>query len=215
MTFYAARDPYTAPNFDSSALIVIDVQNDFLDDGPLGVAGTADRLGELERLTKLYRRAGRPIVHVIRLYQGEDVDTVRRSRFEAGQRVVQPHTEGADIPQRLLPVEVRLKPEQLMTGEPQRVGELEFVVWKPRWSAFHRTNLDAILRGLGVDTVVIAGCNFPNCPRASLFDATELDYRAVVVTDATSAVTAERIEDMQQIGVIPVRVADLEDAFFG
>ncbi len=209
------RDPHTTPHLDSAALVVIDVQNDFLDDGPLGVAGTKDRLSEIERLTKVFRRAGRPIVHAIRLYHGEDVDTVRRTRFDAGERVVQPHTEGADIPRSLLPVDVRLKPEQLMNGEAQRIGEQELVVWKPRWSAFHRTNLDAILRGLGVDTVVVAGCNFPNCPRASLFDATELDYRAAIVTDATSAVTPERISDMVAIGVVPLTVDELEKGFFG
>ena len=209
-----AVDPHTAPNFGSAALVVIDVQNDFLDDGPLGVAGTKDRLAEIERLVKLFRRAGRPIVHAIRLYEGQDVDTVRRTRFTAGERVVQPHTPGADIPPRLLPVEVRLKPEQLMGGEPQRIGEQELVLWKPRWSAFHRTNLDAILRGLGVDTVVVAGCNFPNCPRATLFDATELDYRAAIVTDATSAVTGERLDDMVKIGVVPLIVDDVEREFF-
>jgi nicotinamidase-related amidase len=208
-------DKHIAPHFESSALVIIDVQNDFLDDGPLGVAGTKERLGELERLTKLYRRAGRPIFHVVRLYTGGDVDTVRRSEFEAGVRLVQPHTEGADIPVRLLPHEVTLKPEQLMAGDVQRVSDREFIVWKPRWSAFHRTNLDALLRVLGVDTVVVAGCNFPNCPRATLFDATELDYRAAVVTDATSGVSQERIDDIQPIGVIPIELEDVEAALFG
>lgn len=208
-------DKHIAPHFESSALVIIDVQNDFLDDGPLGVAGTKERLGELERLTKLYRRAGRPIFHVVRLYTGGDVDTVRRSEFEAGVRLVQPHTEGADIPVRLLPHEVTLKPEQLMTGDVQRVSDREFIVWKPRWSAFHRTNLDALLRVLGVDTVVVAGCNFPNCPRATLFDATELDYRAAVVTDATSGVSQERIDDIKPIGVIPIELEDVEAALFG
>lgn len=215
MSHLTTIDKHIAPHFDSSALVIIDVQNDFLDDGPLGVVGTKERLGELERLTKLYRRAGRPIFHVVRLYTGGDVDTVRRSEFEAGVRLVQPHTEGADIPVRLLPHEVTLKPEQLMTGDVQRLSDREFVLWKPRWSAFHRTNLDALLRVLGVDTVVVAGCNFPNCPRATLFDATELDYRAAVVTDATSGVSAERIEDIKPIGVIPLTIEDVEAAFYG
>lgn len=195
--------------------MIIDVQNDFLDDGPMGVVGTKERLGELERLTKIYRRAGRPIFHVVRMYQGGDVDTVRRTEFAAGLRLVQPHTEGADIPVRLLPHEVTLKPEQLMSGDVQRVSDREFILWKPRWSAFHRTNLDALLSVLGVDTVVVAGCNFPNCPRATLFDATELDYRAAVVTDATSGVSEERVNDIKPIGVVPIMLEDVEKAFFG
>ena len=74
-------------------------------------------------------------------------------------------------------------------------------MWKPRWSAFHRTPLDDHLRRLGVDTVVLAGCNFPNCPRATLFDASQRDYRVVVVEDATSRVTPERLADAVALGV--------------
>ena len=53
----------------------------------------------------------------------------------------------------------------------------------------------------GVDTVVLAGCNFPNCPRATLFDASQRDYRVVVVEDATSRVTPERLADTVALGV--------------
>ena len=34
-------------------------------------------------------------------------------------------------------------------------------------------------RALGVDTIVVAGCNLPNCPRATLFEASERDFRTV------------------------------------
>jgi nicotinamidase-related amidase len=48
---------------------------------------------------------------------------------------------------------------------------------------------------------VLAGCNFPNCPRATLFDASQRDYRVVVVEDATSGVTPERLADAVALGV--------------
>jgi nicotinamidase-related amidase len=82
------------------------------------------------------------------------------------------------------------------------------VLWKPRWSAYHRTPLDEHLRELGVDTVVVAGCNFPNCPRATVFDASERDYRVVVVPDATSQVTPERLADARALGVRAVSAAE-------
>jgi nicotinamidase-related amidase len=74
-------------------------------------------------------------------------------------------------------------------------------MFKPRWSAFYRTDLDRHLHDLAVTTVVVAGCNLPNCPRATLFDASERDYRSVLVTDATSQATPQRLHDLELIGV--------------
>ena len=60
---------------------------------------------------------------------------------------------------------------------------------KPRWGAFYETPPHALLRELGVDTVIVAGCNLPNCPRATLVEASERDYRTVLArsprTDGT------------------------------
>lgn len=192
----------TAPHFEFSALLVIDTQVDFLDGGASPIAGTSDRLPEMAQLVKAYRSAGRPIVHVIRLYDGDDVDLVRRAAVQDGARIVRPGSDGARIAAPLLPdSEVELDSDALLAGELQHVGKHEVVMWKPRWSAFYRTSLDEYLREVGVDTVVVAGCNFPNCPRATIFDASERDYRVVVAQDATSQVTAERLADAVQLGV--------------
>ena len=201
---------YLDPHWSTSALIVVDVQNDFVD----SVAHTREVLPSIERLTRLFRAASRPIVHVVRSYAaGEsDVDLVRRSSIEAGNAPVQPGTDGAQIPAELLPSGVALDWELLRAGTPQSVGADEWVLYKPRWSAFHRTRLDDVLRGLRVDTVIVAGCNLPNCPRATLFDASELDYRTVLVTDATSQVTTERLADLELIGVRLLAVDDVARA---
>ncbi|WP_425584404.1 isochorismatase family protein, partial [Tsukamurella soli] len=73
-----AEPDYTAPQWDSSALLVIDVQHDFVT-GPSAVAGTADRIPALARLVAAFRGARRPIVHVVRMYApgGSDVDAPR------------------------------------------------------------------------------------------------------------------------------------------
>ena len=83
----------------------------------------------------------------------------------------------------------------------QSVGKREVVLFKPRWSGFYRTGLEEWLRREGCDTVVVAGCNLPNCPRATLFDASQRDFRAVLVTDAVSETTEERLADLERIGV--------------
>lgn len=203
-------DAFTEPHLATSALLVVDTQADFLDDGAAAVAGTSAVLPELARLVAAYRAAGRPIVHVVRLYAGDDVDLVRRAAVRAGAPLVRPGSAGARVAPGLLPApEIELDGEALLAGHLQRVGPGEVVLWKPRWSAFHRTPLDDHLRQLGVDTVVVAGCNFPNCPRATVFDASERDYRVVVVPDATSQVTPERLADAEALGVRAVSAAEV------
>lgn len=195
---------YLAPHFDHAALLIVDTQNDFID-GAMPVAGTQQVLPRLAELAAQFRVAGRPIVHVIRLYEpgGSDVDVVRRAEIEAGAKVVAPGSAGAGIPAVLLPEDqtIALQPRTLLSGQPQQLSEHEAIMYKPRWSAFYRTDLESWLRARAVDTVVVAGCNLPNCPRATLFDASERDLRTVLVTDAVSQTTPERLADLQLIGV--------------
>ncbi|MFT4200907.1 cysteine hydrolase family protein [Gordonia sp. (in: high G+C Gram-positive bacteria)] len=201
---------HLSPQWASSALVLIDVQRDFVD-GPSAIPGTAEKVDAMARVLDAFRGAHRPIVHVVRSYRaGEsDVDSVRRAAVESGSAAVQPGSDGARIPSALVDAEPDW--ELLRSGRPQTVGADELVLYKPRWSAFHRTNLDGILRDRGVTTVVVAGCNLPNCPRATLFDATERDYRAVLVTDATSQTTPERLADLELIGVRLCTVAEVVD----
>lgn len=205
---------YLAPRFSSSALVLIDVQNDFLDGGASPVEGTTDVVPALERLVAGYRGAGLPVVHVVRFYEpgDSDVDLVRRKRIEHGEMVVAPGTAGAEIAQSLLPRGTSLDAATLRAGQAQEVGEREAILFKPRWSAFYRTVLEEWLRKRDVDTVVVAGCNLPNCPRATLFDATERDFRSVLVLDAVSQATGERLADLEAIGV---RVLDTGSVIAG
>ena len=211
-----AQDDFTAPHFDSSALLVIDVQADFLDGGAWTVAGTSGRLPRMTELVAAYRAAGRPIVHVVRLYDGDDVDLVRRAAVRGGAPMTRPGSPGAQIAPQLLPEPgLALDAGALLAGKLQELGDGEAVMWKPRWSAFHRTPLDDHLRRLGVDTVVLAGCNFPNCPRATFFDASQRDYRVVVVEDATSRITPERLADAVAIGVRALPTDEVVRRVFG
>ncbi len=151
-------------------------------------------------------------MHVARLYVpgGTDTDLPRRAEILAGRKIAAPGSDGAQIPAELLPNGERLDPELLLAGGFQQVGPAEHILFKPRWSAFYRTGLEEHLRSQAVSTVVVAACNLPNCPRATLFDASERDYRAVIVEDATSQVTPERLHDLTLIGVNVTDVASVE-----
>ena len=82
----------------------------------------------------------------------------------------------------------------------------DYVLVKPRFSAFFHTGLDLILRRLGVQTVLLAGTTTPNCIRTTCYDAISLDYDAVVPSDCTSSVTdavqAANLADMQRVGAV-------------
>lgn len=200
---------YTSIEWDHVALIVIDVQNDFVD-GAMPVPGTTDVLPQLTRLVDAFRDAGRPTVHAIRLYEpgSSDADPIRRDAIEQGAQIVAPNTQGAQIPASITGRPVQLDVTKLLAGTPQNIGDHEVVVYKPRWSAFHRTPLEDWLRERQVTSVLVAGCNLPNCPRATLFDATERDLRAGVVTDAVSQTTPDRLADLALIGVRQLTVED-------
>jgi nicotinamidase-related amidase len=194
---------YTAPKWASAALVVIDFQVEFMDGGALPVPGTSEVVGPVAALATAFRAAGRPIAHVVRLYQpgGSDIDLPRRAAVEAGAEIVAPGSAGSQIPADVLPGPALLDPEVLLKGEPQQLAADEAIFFKPRWSAFHRTGLEPWLRERAVTTVVLAGCNLPNCPRATLFDASERDFRTVLITDAVSQTSAERLADLRAIGV--------------
>ena len=58
---------YTDPDWENSALVTIDAQNDFTLPGAPSAAGSVDLLPTLRSLVAAFRDAGRPIFHVVRL----------------------------------------------------------------------------------------------------------------------------------------------------
>lgn len=198
-------DEYTRPNPDRAALLTIDVQNDFtLPGAPAKIEGTAEKVPRMRRLVERFRSADAPVVHVVRLYRsdGSNVDRCRRGAIESGDEIVQPGNDGAELVEELKPTpETRLDAETLLDEGIQQVGSREWVMYKPRWSAFHRTGLDDFLASRSIDTVVVCGCNFPNCPRATVYEASQRDYRIVFVADATSRTYERGLSELEDIGV--------------
>jgi nicotinamidase-related amidase len=95
-----------------------------------------------------------------------------------------------------------LNTDVLLSGQPQEAGPGEWVMFKPRWGAFYRTTLEERLRALDVDTVVICGCNFPNCPRTTIYEASERDLEIIFVSNATSGVYERGLEELRSLGVV-------------
>jgi nicotinamidase-related amidase len=197
-------DPYTQPRSGSAALVLIDVQRDFYaDDAPLPIEGTKTAIPAMARLATEFRDRALPIVHVVRLYRadGSNADLVRKQAIEKGARYAVPGSVGSQIAEELLPNPVELDHELLLSGELQQVGPREHVIYKPRWGAFYQTKLEQHIRDTGSDTLVFAGCNFPNCPRTSIYEASERDFRIVLVSDALSGLDDRGVKESRAMGV--------------
>lgn len=196
---------YTDPNISKSALITIDTQNDFtLDGAPAQITGTAEVIPNMTRLLVSYRKTGMLIIHVVRLYlpDGSNVDLCRKQIIEEGKGIVAPESDGAELVDGLKPdVSTKLNADILLKGELQQIGTNEFVMYKSRWGAFYGTVLEKFLKEREVNTVVFTGCNYPNCPRTSIYEASERDFRVVLVKDAVSRLSPKDEEEMQNIGV--------------
>jgi nicotinamidase-related amidase len=211
-------DGHTAPRFEAAALVTIDVQRDTLDGRPLEIPGTSTALAAMARAADAFRAAGRPIVHVVRLYREDasNVDLCRRELVEGGARILAPGDEGAELAPGLAPSGAPgLDAEVLLAGELQPLGPAEWAMYKPRWGAFFQTPLEDHLRGLGVDTLAFCGANFPNCPRTSIYEASERDFRIVVAPDAVSGIYDRGRAELEGIGVVMMDAAALADATLG
>ncbi|MEV4512647.1 isochorismatase family cysteine hydrolase [Dactylosporangium sp. NPDC049525] len=206
----AAADPWLRPQWDKAALLTIDTQVDFVEGGASPIPGTAAVVPAVASIAAAFRAAGRPIVHVVRLYQGDDVDLARRTLLDGGAPIVRPGTPGSQVvPQLLPPAAPDLDPAALLDGGLQQLGPGEWAMWKPRWGAFYRTDLERFLRQLDVSTVVVAGCNFPNCPRAAVIEASERDFRIVIAADAISGVDDRHLQEAGRLGALHTTTAGI------
>ncbi|MDD1729218.1 MAG: cysteine hydrolase [Methanospirillum sp.] len=183
------------------ALLLIDMQNDFvLDEKPLQVKGARMVIPRICAVLEKFRARSLPVFHVVRVHRpdGSDVEIMRQELFRKSPFAVE-GTSGAAVIDELAP----------LPGE--------YLLPKIRMSAFIGTGLDLTLRTLGVDSVVVAGIQTPNCIRTTVFDAIAHNYHTCLVTDATAAQTEEihlqNVRDMENIGVRLIESAAIESLF--
>lgn len=194
---------YTEPNYSSSAVITIDTQCDTLDGQSLEIPGTSAALPNIKMILDAYREKRRPIVHIVRIYKkdGSNVDLCRKEAIENGAKMLLEGSSGCELASKMFQTNVYLDSALLLSGKVQKISDHESVIYKPRWGAFYKTALESHLKKLGVNTLVFAGCNFPNCPRTSIYEASERDFKIVLVENAISGLYQRGEEEMLNIGV--------------
>ena len=180
-------------NTTRSAFIIIDMENGFIDPAsPLCIAGAAATVPALASAIEAAREKGIPVFYVKRIYRpdGSDVENTRYECWRSAENVLAPGSAGPcsiEDPAALAP-----RPE-------------DYIIIKPRFSAFFQTELDLILRRLGVRNIILTGTTTPNCIRTTAYDGISLDYNVIALGDCCSSQTPEiqraNIEDMARIGV--------------
>ena len=160
----------------TSAVLVIDMQNDFCcDDGVHGHRGSDLRWVQavVEPTERLLEEARRRSVPVIFVRTHHDRWSDRESTYLRDSRVgilhhVQPNAWGSEF--------YRLRPR-----------EDEYVLTKRRYSAFFGTELEILLRNLGTRTLILAGVATNVCVETTARDACMRDFDVVVVRECVAA----------------------------
>lgn len=154
-----------------TAMIVVDMENDFVaEDAPLETPAAREMVPRLAEALRTCRDSGIRVIYTAHEHRrdGSDLGLFSHIPLLAQGEALAEGTPGVEIYPEIAP----------------QPGE--HVIRKHRFSGFFGTDLDMILRGWGVDTVIISGTTTENCCHATARDALFRDYKVVFLSDATA-----------------------------
>jgi ureidoacrylate peracid hydrolase len=188
----AARPSPQSMRTDRTAVIVVDMQNDFASPGGMfdragiDVQGIQAIVAPTAALLDAARAAGVVIVYLKMGFQPDLSDIgapasptwLKHVPFEVGAEVLAPD----GTPSRILIRE---------TWNTDIVDELrphdgDVVLYKNRYSGFYRTDLDRQLQAREIDTLIVVGATTSVCVESTVRDAMFRDHRCLVVEDCTA-----------------------------
>jgi nicotinamidase-related amidase len=170
-----------------TALVIIDMQNDFCSPGGFGeklgndITLTRAIIPVIQQLLQAARNAGIVIVHT-REGHLPDLSDCPPAKLERSRR------QGAGIGN------VGPMGRILVRGEPGHriVSELtphegELVIDKPGKGAFYKTELEHLLEQNNIESLLLCGVTTHVCVHTTLREANDRGYRCLVLEDATAA----------------------------
>jgi len=159
-----------------AALLVIDLQRDFAtQESSFYCPGCHEMLPGVVKLITACRTAGVPVIYTKEVHRAGGIDLGReRTPGEPEHCVLD--TPGVELIEEVTPT------------------PNDFVVSKPRYSAFLGTDLGFVLNGLGVrpgDTLIICGAATDVCVHYTAVDAHQRDYWIKIVEDCCAGTNPE------------------------
>jgi nicotinamidase-related amidase len=187
VTAIIPAEPAAVPiDWARTALVIIDMQRDFLEPGGFGealgndVSRLAAAVEPCRSVLAAARRAGLFVVHTREGHE-PDLSDAPRSKLERG--APQMRIGDAGPMGRIL---VRGEPgHAIIDGLAPQDGEP--VIDKPGKGAFYSTDLDALLREHGVDTLLVGGVTTEVCVNTTVREANDRGYRCVVLADCCAS----------------------------
>lgn len=173
-------------NLEETALIVIDMQKDFLYRGGYGESLGNDpehlrrTIAPIQRLLAAARESGLLIIHTREghLPDLSDCPPTKLNRWPPGRRIGDPGPMG-----RIL---IRGEAGHAIIDEVAPLPD-EIVVDKPGKNAFHKTDLEAILRARGIINVLFAGVTTDVCCSTTISGANDMGFNAMCIADGLAA----------------------------
>jgi nicotinamidase-related amidase len=170
----------------STALLVIDMQRDFLEPGGFGemlgndVGVLRRAVAPARRVLDAVRAAGLRVIHTREGHRPDlsDCPPSKRARGRLAVGIGDPGPMG-----RIL---VRGEPGHDIVDDLRPLAG-EPVIDKPGKGAFHATDLDAVLRGLGVRSLVVAGVTTEVCVSTTVREANDRGYECLVLEDCVAS----------------------------
>ena len=153
-----------------TALINVDMQRCFVEGSPLASPDGLTVLARINRLAAACRDAGILIVHT-RGWMRPDGSNLGVMAKLVPPFIIGLYTEGAE--------EAELHPGLA-------VGDRDVILNKPRYGGFHGTDLEMVLRSVGVDTVIISGIATNICCETTAREAAQRDFHVYFLSDGTA-----------------------------
>lgn len=154
-------------------LLIIDMQNDFIAKGaPIECPGGRDIIPRIQVLKAWANDNGIPIVYTQETHRKQKVDFGLELERSEPEHCVE-GTPGIRIVEALKP------------------DERDYVIRKPRYSAYYQTDFELLLKGLKRKVVIIVGAATNVCVYASALETQQRDMYAVVVSDCVAGTSVE------------------------
>lgn len=174
------------------ALIVVDVQRDFLPGGALGVPAGDEVVEPLNQAIRAFEHAGLPV------YYSRDWHPPDHCSFEAQGGPWPPHCVAGTVGAGFAP-DLRLPLDALVVSKATTRD-------RDAYSAFQGTTLAKQLEAAGVRRVFVGGLATDYCVKATVLDASTLGFEVVVLGGAVRAVDIQpgdgqrALQEMRQSG---------------
>ena len=177
----------------TNGLIVIDMQNDFLD--RLEDESRASLIANVNQLIDIFRASLRPVVWVHTAFSPDLGDAFLEMRDKK------------------ISVAIEGTPGAAIHADLKRLDE-DAVVLKKRYSAFFGTDLEKILGDLSLEQITLAGVNTHACVRTTAIDAYQRDLRVVLASECIDSLDPEhgRISMQYMDGKIGVAMTNRQIA---